>query len=130
MKLLKSLIIALAITSSMGIASSAIAAGKIENATTAQVMEAIEKALTGSVAALDGLKNGSSNQEVVLEHISNARQATKQIEVGTTLDPIRSKASSQLRAANTALNKGEKDKAEAALASAIKGFEEIKANYK
>lgn len=129
MKLLKSIIIAVAITASMGVASSAIAAGKIENATTADVMEAIEQAITGSAAALDGLKNGSK-EEAVLESVSSARQATKRIEVGTTLDPTRSRASTQLRTANAAVKNGEKDKAEAALIEAIKGFEEIKANYK
>jgi len=129
MKLLKSSIIALAITFSFGAASSAIAAGKIENATTGQVKEAIQAALTGSTAALAGLKNGSK-QEVVAEHIANARQETKKIEVGTTLDPIRSKSSGQLRTASTALANGEKDNAEAALVEAIKGFEQIKATYK
>ncbi len=129
MKLLKSSVIAFAITLSMGAASSAIAAGKIENATGEQVKEAIQAALTSSTTALDGLKSGS-DQEVIVQHISNARQATKQIEVGTTLDPIRNKASGQLRTANAAVNNNEKENAEAALVEAIKGFEQIKAKYK
>jgi len=129
MKLLKSLVLALAVTSFVGVAPSAVATGKIENATTGQVKEAIESALKDSTSALDGLKNGAS-KETVLEHITNARQATKRIEVGTTLDPIRSKASGQLRAANAAVNKDEKDKAETALSEAIKGFEHINASYK
>lgn len=129
MKLLKSSIVALAITFSMGAASTAIAAGKIENATGEQVKEAIQTALTDSTSALDGLKSGS-NKEVVLQHIATARQATKQIEVGTTLDPIRSKASGQLRTANTAISNGETANAEAALVEAIKNFEQIKSSYK
>ncbi|MCX7103526.1 MAG: hypothetical protein NTX38_19090 [Methylobacter sp.] len=129
MKLLKSSIIAIAIAFSFGTVSSAIAAGKIENATGGQVKEAIQAALTGSSAALDGLKNGA-NQEVIVQHIATARQETKKIEVGTTLDPIRNKASGQLRAANTAIGNGEKENAEAALVEAVKGFEQIKALYK
>lgn len=128
MKLLKSSIIALAITFSFGTVSSVMAAGKIENATTGQVKEAIQAALTGSTAALDSLKNGS-NQDVVAQHIATARQETKKIEVGTILDPIRSKASGQLRTASTALSNGDKANAEAALVEAIKGFEQIKAKY-
>ena len=128
MKLLKNLVIAFVVLFSMGSLSSAIAAGKIENATASQVKEAIEAALTDAKTALDGLKNGA-DMEVVAQHIVSARQATKEIEVGTTLDPTRSKASTKLRAANTAVNKGEKENAEAALVEAIKGFEHIKANY-
>lgn len=128
MKLLKSSIIALAITLSSGAVSSVIAAGKIENATGDQVKAAIQGALTASSAALEGLKNGS-NQEVVLQHIATARQETKKIEVGTTLDPVRNKASGQLRTASTAITGGEKANAEAALAEAVKNFEQIKAKY-
>ncbi len=129
MKLLKSLTLALSVSLAMGTASSVMAAGKIENATGAQVKAAIQTALTDSQTALEGVKNGSA-QEVVLQHIATARQATKQIEVGTTLDPIRSKASSQLRAATNAVKKDEKAEAEKALGEAVKGFEEIKAIYK
>lgn len=129
MKLLKQLTIAFALTVSAASFSPAFAAGKIENATTAQVKESIQTALTDSQTALEGLKNGSA-KDVVLQHIATARQATKSIEVGTTLDPVRSKASTQLRTANGAVAKDEKDKAEAALAEAIKLFEEIKAAYK
>jgi hypothetical protein len=129
MKLLKQLTIALALTVSATSFSPAFAAGKIENATTGQVKDAIQTALTDSQTALEGLKNGSA-KDVVLQHIATARQATKSIEVGTTLDPIRSKASTQLRTANAAVAKDEKDKAEAALAEAVKLFEEIKAAYK
>jgi len=129
MKFVKCLMLAVAASLMLLSVPSAFAAGKIENATAAQVKEAIESALSESTAALEGLKN-AANKEVVLEHITNARQATKRIEVGTTLDPTRSKASGQLRAANAAVNSGEKDKAEAALAEAIKGFDHINTNYK
>jgi hypothetical protein len=129
MKFLKHLIIAFALTFSMVSVSPVMAAGKIENATGEQVKAAIQTALSDSSTALEGLKNGSA-KEVILQHIGTARQATKAIEVGTTLDPIRSKASTQLRTANGAVAKDEKEKAEAALAEAVKLFEEIKAAYK
>jgi hypothetical protein len=129
MKLLKQLTIALALTLSLGNVSAVMAAGKVENATTGQVKEAIESALSNAKLALEGVKD-DANKEVALMHIVNARQATKSIEVGTTLDPIRSKASTQLRTANTELKKDDKAKTEAALIEAIKGFEEIKAAYK
>jgi ribosome recycling factor len=129
MKLLKQLTIALALTLSLGNVSVVMAAGKVENATTAQVKEAIESALSNAKLALEGVKD-NANVDVALMHIVNARQATKSIEVGTTLDPVRSKASTQLRTANTELKKDDKAKTEAALVEAIKSFEEIKAAYK
>jgi hypothetical protein len=126
MKLLKQLTIALALASSFGSFSPAMEAGKIENATAAQVKEAVEAAIADSAQALLGVQNGA-NQEVVLQHITTARQESKRIEVGR-LDVKRNQGSAKLKEARVAVTKGEKEKAEALLSDAVKIYEDIKAS--
>lgn len=126
MKLLKQLTIALALASSVGSFSPAMAAGKIENATAAQVKEAVEAAITDSEQALLGVQNGA-NPEVIYQHITTARQESKRIEVGR-LDVKRNQGSAKLKEARVAVSKGEKDKAEALLSDAVKIYQDIKAS--
>ena len=66
MKLLKQLTIAIALTLSLASVSSAFAAGKIENATAAQVKEAAEAAFKSAEQALVGVKalTGQYNDSV------------------------------------------------------------------
>lgn len=125
MKLLKHLALAVAIACSFASVSPAMAAGKIENATAAQVKEAVEAAITSSEQALLGMQN-DANQEVVLQHITSARQESKRIEVGR-LDVKRNQGSAKLKDARVAVTKGEKDKAIALLTDAVKIYQEIKA---
>ncbi len=124
MKFLTPITIILTLTLSMGILPSAFAAGKIENATPADVRAAAEGALTNSEEALSGLQNGG-NMDVVVQNISNARQESKRIEVGR-LDLKRNQASGKLKAARSAIEKGEKQAAEELLKEAIKIYQEIK----
>lgn len=126
MKLLKQLTLVLAIAFSFASVSPAMAAGKIENATAAQVKEAAEAAISSSEQALLGVQNGT-NQEVVFQHITTARQESKRIEVGR-LDLKRNQGSAKLKEARVAITKGEKEKAEALLTEAVKIYQEIKAS--
>jgi hypothetical protein len=126
MKLLKQLTLVLAIAFSFASISPAMAAGKIENATAAQVKEAVEAAISSSEQALLGVQN-DANQEVVLQHITSARQDSKRIEVGR-LDVKRNQGSAKLKDARTAVTKGEKDKAIALLTDAVKIYQDIKAS--
>jgi hypothetical protein len=124
---LKKLIFTVIVMFSMGTLSSAFAAGKIENATPAQVKESIASALKNSEDALAALKNGDS-KETIMDLIGAARQDSKRIEVGR-LDVQRNKASAKLKNARIAVNKGDNAAAEAALVDAVKGYEEIKAGF-
>ena len=127
MKLLKQLGVAAAIACTMAIVSPALAAGKIENATEAQVKEAAATALSNTEQALAGLKNGSSH-DVIVEHIAAARQDAKGIEVGR-LDVKRNKGMTKLKEARAALAKNENAEAEAFLVEAVKIFKEIKESF-
>ena len=120
MKLLKQLTIAFAITFSMASFSPVFAAGKIENATNAQVKAAADSALASAEAALAGIKDGS-NDEVIMQHLN-----TKKIEVGTTLDPKRSKAVGNIKIARKAVQDKDKAKAEEALTNAVALYKELK----
>jgi hypothetical protein len=123
MKLLKHLTIAFALTLSAASFTPAMAAGKIENASANAVKEAAESALHHTEEALSGLKNGSM-EESINDHLNQARQETKRIEVGA-LDAKRNKASGKVRDAKTAVGKKDNAKAEADLNEAIKLYQEI-----
>ncbi len=125
MKLLKQLTIAFAITFSMASFSPVFAAGKIENATNAQVKAAADNALASAEAALAGIKDGS-HEEVIMQHLNNAAQETKKIEVGTTLDPKRSKAVANIKVARKAVQDKDNAKATEALTKAVELYKELK----
>lgn len=127
MKFLKQIIIALAVTLSVGSIAPAMAAGKIENATPEEVGASIAGALKNSEEALAALKNGTDN-ETVLNLIEAARQDSKRIEVGR-LDVKRTRAAAHLKNARSALRKDDKVKAEASLIEAVKGYQEVKDLY-
>lgn len=127
MNFLKQIVIALAVTFSMGSFTQAQAAGKIENATPEEVAASIAGAAQKSEDALAALKNGAAD-ETVLELIEGARQDSKRIEVGR-LDVKRTRAAAHLKKARRAIRKGDKAQAEASLIEAIKGYQEVKAEY-
>ncbi|PKM38312.1 MAG: hypothetical protein CVV06_01185 [Gammaproteobacteria bacterium HGW-Gammaproteobacteria-10] len=127
MKFLKQIVIALAVALSVGSFSQVMAAGKIENATPEEVGAAIASAAKNSEDALAALKNGEAD-ETVLELIEAARQDSKRIEVGR-LDVKRTRAAAHLKNARSAIRKGDKTKAEASLIEAVKGYQEVKAEY-
>jgi hypothetical protein len=111
----------------MGIATPVIThaevAAKIKNATEAEVRQALQDTLKATEEALNALKSGADT-EVVQEHIGNARQLVKRVEINR-LDVIRTRSSEKLKNARQALGKGEKDKAEAFLTAALQGFQEM-----
>ena len=127
MKFLKQIVIALAVALSVGSFSQVMAAGKIENATPEEVGAAIASAAKNSEDALAALKNGEAD-EAVLDLIEAARQDSKRIEVGR-LDVKRTRAAAHLKNARSAIRKGDKTKAEASLVEAVKGYQEVKAEY-
>lgn len=125
MSFLKKFLLSIMIASSMGaISSASFAAGKIENATTAEVKEEIEKAINNTADAITAIQN-NEGQDSVLGLIKNAKQASKRIE-SNRLDVKRSRANSSLAKARSAIKKGKNDAAIASLTKALDGFKEIK----
>ncbi|MGR9045291.1 MAG: hypothetical protein ACU83N_08340 [Gammaproteobacteria bacterium] len=125
MSFLTKFLLSIVIASSMGALSSvSFAAGKIENATTAEVKEEIEKAIGSTEEAIAAIQNGG-NEEAVLKLIKNAKQASKRIE-SNRLDVKRNRAASKLAKARSAFKKGENDAAVALLSEALAGYQEIK----
>lgn len=127
MKFLKQIVIALAVTFSVGSFTQVMAAGKIENATPEEVGASIASAAKNSEDALAALKNGEAD-ETVLDLIEAARQDSKRIEVGR-LDVKRTRSAGHLKKARSAIRKGDKAQAEASLVEAVKGYQEVKAEY-
>ncbi|MGR9115367.1 MAG: hypothetical protein ACU85E_06340 [Gammaproteobacteria bacterium] len=125
MNFLKNIIFSIFIASSLGAVSSvSFAAGKIENATTADVKEQIEKAIDNTADAIAAIQN-NENEDAVLGLIKNAKQASKRIE-SNRLDVKRSRANASLAKARNAVKKAQNDEAIAFLTKALDGFKEIK----
>lgn len=123
MKILKALMLISSLALSMVVAPSALAAGKIENATAADVKKAVDGAIASSQQALASLQAGES-KEIVFEHITTARQESKSIEVGR-LDLKRNQASGKLKAARSAIESGDKAKGEELLKEAVAVYKDI-----
>ncbi|PKM13052.1 MAG: hypothetical protein CVV13_02905 [Gammaproteobacteria bacterium HGW-Gammaproteobacteria-3] len=125
MYFLKKISLLVFIAATLGTASlPSFAAGKIENATTAEVREEIDNAVKSTEAAIEAVQN-NADEETTLGFIKAAKQASKKIE-SNRLDPMRSKANSNLAKARSAVKKGQKDQATAFLTEALSTFKEIK----
>ncbi|MGR9054206.1 MAG: hypothetical protein ACU84J_16325 [Gammaproteobacteria bacterium] len=128
MKFIRNIVLSLIVACSFGAVSSvSFAAGKIENATTAEVKEAIDKAINATDQAIAALQNGG-DADAILGFINDAGQASKRIE-SNRLDVIRTRAASKLKKARKAVMKAETDEAIALLSDALKGYQEIKKQF-
>jgi hypothetical protein len=122
-KSLFALLLALGVSAFAALPAYAETAGKIKNATEAEVRQALTETVKATEDALAALKSGAS-EEVVQEHISHARQVVKRVEINR-LDVIRTRASEKLKNARHALNNKEPAKAEALLTEALAGYQEM-----
>jgi hypothetical protein len=127
MRLKKYLLLLLLALSVNTLSPMAMAAGKTENASTEEVRQALVDSIKAAEDALTALKSGAS-EEAVNEHISNARQLIKRVEINR-LDVIRTRSAESLKKARQALNNGQKDLAEDFLANALKGFKEMQTSF-
>ena len=123
-KMFFSVLIAASIASMPSVSS---AAGKIENATTADVKEAIDNTIKSIEEAVANLNNGGDKDEV-MALILKAAQSSKRIE-SNSLDVKRSRATSALKKARLAVKNDKKELALGSLTDALKGFQEIKSLY-
>ncbi len=121
------LLIALLVSSATPLSVFAETPGKTKNATTEEVKKALTNTIKATEEALNTLKSGA-DAEVVQQHISDARQAVKGVEINR-LDVIRTRTSEKLKSARQAVGKGEKDKAEALLAESLKNFQEMMQSF-
>ncbi|MEQ1528564.1 MAG: hypothetical protein ABL925_04550 [Methylococcales bacterium] len=123
-KYLLSVLVAVVINA---ISPMATAAGKIENASTADVKQALNDSVKATEDAIAALKSGAG-EDAVNEHISNARQLIKRVEINR-LDVIRTRSADSLKRAKQALSSGQKDQAEDFLGNALKGFKEMQSSF-
>lgn len=127
MQLKKCLLPLLLALSAVTVSPLATAAGKIENATTEQVQQALVDSIKTTEDALASLKSGAS-ADAVSEQINNARQLIKRVEINR-LDVIRTRSAESLKKARQALNDGKKDVAEDFLTNALAGFKEMQSKF-
>lgn len=123
-KHLPSLLLALCVSAISPMASSV---GKIENASTEEVKQALDESVKVTEDALAALKSGAS-EDMVNDQINNARQLIKRVEINR-LDVIRTRSAENLKKARQAVSNGQKDQAEDFLAAALKGFKEMQSAF-
>ena len=128
MNFIKKLLILIVMATIMGAVSPTVfAAGKIENATTADVKEAIDNTIENIEQAITSLQN-DDNKDSVLELINNARQSSKRIE-SNRLDVKRNRAVARLKKAKFAVKRDQTDSALALLSGALTRYQEIKSLF-
>jgi len=102
-------------------------AGKIENASIEEVRQALVDTIKATEQAIASLKEGEGDDKIN-DHISNARQYVKRVEINR-LDVIRTRAAENLKKAKTALNNGDKAGAEENLGIALKSFLDMQKQF-
>lgn len=131
MGLLKKVSLALFVSVAMlATASTAIAkpAGKIENATGAETIEAIDATLALSKETLAAITNGT-DKEAVMEMFKKTKQSAKTIE-STVTYMLREKSLGKLSKARSAYNKGDLKEAEAEMIEADQSFQLLSETYR
>jgi hypothetical protein len=101
--------------------------GKIENASIEEVRQALVDTVKATEQAIASLKEGEGDDKIN-DHISNARQYVKRVEINR-LDVIRTRAAENLKKAKTALNNGDKAGAEENLGIALKSFLDMQKQF-
>ncbi len=107
--------------------SVAAGAGKIENATAAEVKEAIDSAISLSEETLAAV-NSDMDKDAVLDLYKATKQASKRIE-SNVVDRLRAKANSYLGNSRNAFKKGNKAEAVELLEKAVATYKEVKTKY-
>lgn len=114
-------------TAMVGTSSVSMAAGKIENATTEDVKKAIDDSINYTNEALSTL-NAGGDKEAIMALIKKAAQAAKRIE-SNRLDVLRNRTTARLKKARFAVKRDQPEDAANLLGEALKGFQEIKAQF-
>lgn len=108
-------------------APSAFAVGKIENATPAETVIAIDETLVLAEETLAAIKDGT-DKETVMPMFKKTKQSAKKIE-STVTYMLREKSLGRLSKARSAFKKGDTETAEAKMTEALKLFKELKTKY-
>jgi len=123
----KKIFLAILLPAFLACATTASAAGKIENPTMEEVTYAIETTVKHAEEALDAINSGA-DKDVILGFIAETKQIAKEIEV-TRLGPNKMKASSQMKKARFAVRKDEMEKAKKHLEAGVKHYHALRKRF-
>ncbi|MBT3812347.1 MAG: hypothetical protein HOE45_10200 [Gammaproteobacteria bacterium] len=128
MDLLKKLVMAFFVSFAMlAVAPSAMAAGKTENQTQAEVVQSLTDTVTASEEALAAMKS-SADKETVMALIKKTKQTAKTIQSSVVLAQ-RDRALNRVAKARGAYKKGQTEKAIALMEEAVQRFKDVEAQY-
>jgi len=128
MDLLKKILLA----ASLGVAMIAtapvsMAAGKIEKATVAEVVEAIKETIKLSEESLAAIESGADKKSI-LDLLKRTKQSSKRIE-SNIVDRLRQTANARVSKARSAVKKDDKETAVAFMTEAVQRFKDIQKKH-
>lgn len=107
------------------VSTTAIAAGKIENATLDEIKASINTTIERSEKTLAALKSGA-DKEAVLELLSSTKQMAKEIHATRRAAVFKSKAGSQMKKARKAAKKDDLETAKGHVEKGVQFYKQLK----
>jgi len=105
--------------------TTAIAAGKIENATYEEIKASIDTTIERSEKALAAIDNGADKEEV-LTHLKDTKQMAKEIHATRRPAIFKSKAGTQMKKARIAAKKDDLETAKKHVEKGIEFYKQLK----
>ena len=128
MGLLKKLVMAFFVSFAMlAVAPSAIAAGKVQNQTQAEVAQSLTDTITVAEETLAAMKSGA-DKETVMALLKKTKQTAKTIESSVVL-ANRDRALGKVKKARSAYKKDQHEKAEELMGQAVDKFKKVEQQY-
>ncbi len=126
MHLIKKMIFALLMACSiMTVSTTASAAGKIENATLEEIIDAIDTTISRSEKTLAALKDGA-DKEQVLDLLSDTKQIAKEIHATRKAAVFKSKAGKHMKKARKAVKKDDLETAKEHVEQGVELYKKLK----
>ena len=128
MDLLKKIVLAASLSVAMiATAPVSMAAGKIEKATVAEVVEAIKETIKLSEESLAAIESGADKKSI-LDLLKRTKQSSKRIE-SNIVDRLRQTANARVSKARSAVKKDDKETAVAFMTEAVQRFKDIQKKH-
>jgi hypothetical protein len=105
--------------------TTAIAAGKIENATYEEIKASIDTTIERSEKALAAIDNGADKEEV-LTHLKDTKQMAKEIHATRRAAVFKSKAGTQMKKARKAAKKDDLETAKTHVEKGVEFYKQLK----
>ena len=128
MHLLQKIILTFFLACAISTTPAALAAGKIENATLAEIKDSINTTIERSEKTLAAIESGA-DKEAVIELLSSTKQMAKEIHATRKSAVYKSKAGTQMKKARSAAKKDDLEKAKGHVIKGIEYYKNLKVEF-